>query len=81
MSAFVAEYPDVVRAVVSDVGIITDIIGTQVQAVRCKALWDTGGVYSVISNLVGISVGPVFLLEDLGVCDFSERIKGDALFL
>ena len=26
MSAFVTEYPDVVRAVVSDVGIITDVI-------------------------------------------------------
>ena len=50
MSAFVTEYPDLVRAVVSDVGIITDITGTQVQAVRCKALWDTGAVYSVISN-------------------------------
>ena len=50
MSAFVSEYPGVVRAIVTDIGVVTDLTDSQVRAVRCKALWDTGAVYSVISN-------------------------------
>ena len=57
MSAFATEYQGIVRAVVSDIGIVTDVTTDTVQAVKCKALWDTGAVYSVISNAFAAKLG------------------------
>ena len=57
MSAFATEYQGIVRAVVSDIGIVTGVTTDTVQAVKCKALWDTGAVYSVISNAFAAKLG------------------------
>lgn len=59
MSAFVTTYPEVVRALVSEVGIVTGWAGNKAKYVPCKALWDTGAVYSVISSNLATKLGLV----------------------
>ena len=76
MSAFVSEYPGVVRAIVTDIGVVTDLTHAQVRAVRCKALWDTGAVYSVISNGLRRSLGD-FLLTNKDHSKFVFRIPAE----
>lgn len=59
MSAFVTTYPGIVRALVSEVGVVTGWVGDKAQYVPCKALWDTGAVYSVISSELAKKLGLV----------------------
>ena len=49
MSAFTTSYPNIVRSIVTEIGIVTGVSGSSTQVVKCKALWDTGAVYSVVS--------------------------------
>ena len=57
MSAFSTSYSGIVRAIVSEIGIVTGVSGAATEVVRCKALWDTGAVYSVISRNVAAKLG------------------------
>ena len=50
MSAFLTAFPGVVRAVVTDVGLVVGESDSETQIARCKALWDTGAVTSVIDK-------------------------------
>lgn len=57
MSAFSTSYSGIVRAIVSEIGIVTGVSGAATEVVRCKALWDTGAVYSVISGNFSAKLG------------------------
>lgn len=57
MSAFSTSYPGIVRALVSEIGIVTGVSAATTEVVRCKALWDTGAVYSVISRRFAEKLG------------------------
>ena len=50
MSAFLTAFPGVVRAVVTDVGLVLGTTETSTRAVKSRALWDTGAVTSVIDK-------------------------------
>ena len=57
MSAIQTEFPGIVRAVISEIGIVTGMVGSVTEAVRCRALWDTGAIYSVISKSLAEKLG------------------------
>lgn len=57
MSAFSTSYSGIVRAIVSEIGIVTGVSDAMTEVVRCKALWDTGAVYSVISRQFAAKLG------------------------
>ena len=57
MSAFSTSYSGIVRALVSEIGIVTGVSATTTEVVKCKALWDTGAVYSVISRQFAMKLG------------------------
>ena len=57
MSAIQTEFPGIVRAVISEIGIVTGMAGSVTEAVRCRALWDTGAIYSVISKSFAEKLG------------------------
>ena len=57
MSAIQTEFPGIVRAVISEIGIVTGMAGSVTEAVRCRALWDTGAIYSVISKSLAVVQG------------------------
>lgn len=57
MSAFSTSYSGIVRAIVSEIGIVTGVSDATTEVVRCKALWDTGAVYSVISRQFAAKLG------------------------
>ena len=57
MSAIQTEFPGIVRAVVTEIGIVTGIVGSVTEAVKCRALWDTGAIYSVISKSFAEKLG------------------------
>ena len=57
MSAIQTEFPGIVRAVVTDIGIVTGMTGSVTEAVKCRALWDTGAIYSVISKSLADKLG------------------------
>ena len=57
MSAIQTEFPGIVRAVISEIGIVTGMAGSVTEAVRCRALWDTGAIYSVISKSLAEKLG------------------------
>ena len=50
MSAIQTEFPGIVRAVVTEIGIVAGMAGSVAEAVKCRALWDTGAICSVISK-------------------------------
>ena len=50
MSAIQTEFPGIVRSVVTEIGIVTGMTGSVTEVVKCRALWDTGAIYSVISK-------------------------------
>lgn len=50
MSAFLTAYPGVVRAVVTDVGLVLGTTEDSTRVVKSRALWDTGAVTSVIDK-------------------------------
>ena len=57
MSAFSTSYAGIVRALVSEIGIVTGVSASTTEVVKCKALWDTGAVYSVISRQFAKKLG------------------------
>ena len=57
MSAFSTSYSGIVRALVSEIGIVTGVSAAATEVVKCKALWDTGAVYSVISRQFAMKLG------------------------
>ena len=57
MSAFSTSYAGIVRALVSEIGIVTRVSASTTEVVKCKALWDTGAVYSVISRQFAKKLG------------------------
>ena len=57
MSAVLSEFPEVVRAVVTEIGIVTGMVGSVTEVVKCRALWDTGAIYSVISKSLAEKLG------------------------
>ena len=57
MSAIETEFPGIVRAVVTEIGIVTGMIGSVTEVVKCGALWDTGAIYSVISKSFAEKLG------------------------
>ena len=57
MSAFSTSYSGIVRALVSEIGIVTGVSAATTEVVKCKALWDTGAVYSVISRQFAMKLG------------------------
>lgn len=61
MSAFLTAFPGVVRAVVTDVGLVLDATKESMRVVKSRALWDTGAVTSVIDKS---------LVEKLGLVPF-----------
>ena len=61
MSAFLTAFPGVVRAVVTDVGLVLGATETSTRVVKSRALWDTGAVTSVIDKS---------LVEKLGLVPF-----------
>ena len=61
MSAFLTAFPGVVRAVVTDVGLVLDATEESMRVVKSRALWDTGAVTSVIDKS---------LVEKLGLVPF-----------
>ena len=44
MSALQTEFPGIVRTVVTEIGIVTGMAGSVTEAVKCRALWDTGAM-------------------------------------
>ena len=44
MSAFSTSYSGIVRALVSEIGIVTGVSAAATEVVKCKALWDTEGI-------------------------------------
>ena len=62
MSAFLTVFPKVVRAVITDVGLVVGESESATQIVGCKALWDTGAVASVIDRLPQNLVFPQLVL-------------------
>ncbi|MBQ3099259.1 MAG: hypothetical protein IJC66_13980 [Kiritimatiellae bacterium] len=50
MSAFLTAYPGVVRAVVTDVGLVLGTTEDSTRVVKSRALWDTGAVTSVVDK-------------------------------
>ena len=57
MSSFLTTFPSIVRAVVTDMRLIICESVTATQIVRCKALWDTGAVTSVIDRSFAAKLG------------------------
>ncbi|MBP5322098.1 MAG: hypothetical protein J6334_14065 [Kiritimatiellae bacterium] len=57
MSAFLTVFPKVVRAVITDVGLVVGESESATQIVGCKALWDTGAVASVIDRSFAAKLG------------------------
>ena len=57
MSACSTSYSGIVRALVSEIGIVTGVSAAATEVVKCKALWDTGAVYSVISRQFAMKLG------------------------
>ena len=57
MSALQTEFPGIVRTVVTEIGIVTGMAGSVTEAVKCRALWDTGAIYSVISKSLADKMG------------------------
>ena len=57
MSAIRTEFPEVVRAVVTEIGIVTGMAGSVTKAIKCRGLWDTGAIYSVISKTFAEKLG------------------------
>ena len=57
MSAILTEFQGIVRAVVTDVGLVVGMSGSTTEVVKCKALWDTGAIYSVISRSLAVKLG------------------------
>lgn len=57
MSVIQTEFSDIVRAVVTDIGLIVGMSGSAAKVVKCKALWDTGAIYSVISRSLAEKLG------------------------
>ena len=57
MSSIQTEFPGIVRAVVTEIGIVTGMTGSVTEAVKCRALWDTGAIYSVISKSLADKLG------------------------
>ena len=57
MSAVQTEFPEIVRAVVTEIGIVIGMAGSVTEAVKCRALWDTGAIYSVISKSLADKLG------------------------
>ena len=50
MSAFLTAFPGVIRAVVTDVGLVLGTTEDSTRVVKTRALWDTGAVTSVIDK-------------------------------
>lgn len=59
MSAFLTAYPGVVRAVVTDVGLVLGTTEDSTRVVKSRALWDTGAVTSVIDKSLVKKLGLV----------------------
>jgi len=57
MNAIQTEFPGIVRAVVTEIGIVTGMAGSVTEAIKCRALWDTGAIYSVISKSLADKLG------------------------
>ena len=57
MSAFLTAFPKVVRAVITDAGLVVGESDSETQIARCKALWDTGAVTSVIDRSFAAKLG------------------------
>ena len=57
MSAFLSVFPRVVRAVITDAGLVVGESDAETQIARCKALWDTGAVTSVIDRSFAAKLG------------------------
>lgn len=57
MRAIQTEFPGIVHAVVTEIGIVTGMVGSVTEAVKCRALWDTGAIYSVISKSFAEKLG------------------------
>ena len=57
MSAVLTAYPKVVRAVITDAGLVVGESDSETQIARCKALWDTGAVTSVIDRSFAAKLG------------------------
>ena len=72
MSAFSTSYSGIVRALVSEIGIVTGVSAAATEVVKCKALWDTGAVYSVIS------LGD-FTITNKGATRFAFRIPSEGI--
>lgn len=59
MSSFSVEYPNVVDAITSDIAVIGSDAEESQPYYRCKALWDTGAVFSVVSRRLVEKMGLV----------------------
>ena len=59
MSAFLTAFPGVVRAVVTDVGLVLGTTEDSTRVVKTRALWDTGAVTSVIDKSLVKKLGLV----------------------
>ena len=59
MSAFLTAFPKVVRAVITDAALVVGESDSETQIARCKALWDTGAVTSVIDRSFAAKLGLV----------------------
>ena len=57
MSALQTEFPGIFRTVVTEIGIVTGMAGSVTEAIKCRALWDTGAIYSVISKSLADKLG------------------------
>ena len=57
MSAFQTEFCDVIRAIVTDIGLTVGMSGSVAEVVTCRALGDTGAIYSVISRPLAERLG------------------------
>ena len=59
MSAFLTAFPGIVRAVVTDVGLVLGTTEDSTRVVKTRALWDTGAVTSVIDKSLVKTLGLV----------------------
>lgn len=57
MSAFLTVFPKVVRAVITDAGLVAGESESETRIARCKVLWDTGAVTSVIDRSFAAKLG------------------------
>jgi len=56
MSAFSQTYPEIVSSIVCDVAVVQSGV-RGAEYVQCKAMWDTGALYTVVSRRLAVSLG------------------------